>query len=224
MYSFRVGTVAAVVLAAMLSASVAGAGLGRVGVYVYESVESYHSAGATAGTAIATALLPLADSAIAFDRIPLQSNETVRILSEMTKGREIVMSAVVATLAGGIIASPTMKMADDDIKFKDLTWHVDYDAVVADATKRGLTHVIVGTATGQVREAADQAAKSGSKLISVTVQVNLQLIDMKTGGALWAKSLRHVQAGFDPRVAFDEGLLAVSEKATTELTEAFGAK
>jgi hypothetical protein len=224
MYSFRVGAVAAVSLAVMLSASTAGAGLGRVGVYVYESIESYHSAGATAGNAIATALLPLAESAIAFDRIPLQSNETVRILSEMTKGREIVMSAIVATLAGGIIASPTMKMADDEIKFKDLTWHVDHDAVIADATKRGLTHVIIGTATGQARETADRAAGSGSKLISVTVQASLQLVDLKTGAAIWAKSLRHVQAGFDPRVAFDEGLLAIGEKATVELTEAFGAK
>lgn len=196
--------------------------LGKVGVYLYENVEGFHTAGAACGTSLADHLKPYAKGVIAFDKVPLESNETVRILDELTKDRKIVVAAVHTWLAGGAISTPSVTLADDAIKFKDLTWHVNQEAILKEAAKSGLSHVLLGTVTGLVKESGNRAAQSGSKLFSVTVQANFQLVDVASGAGLWAKTYRDVKAGFDPRTAFDEGALHVGEMAGKDLATRFG--
>jgi hypothetical protein len=214
--------IAAAITALIAPAPAQAEKLDRVGVYLYENVEGFHTAGAACGTSLAEQLAPNAKGVIAVDKVPLESNETVRILDELTKDRKTVIAAVHTWLAGGAISTPSVTLADDAIKFKDLTWHVDQEAILKEAGKMDLSHVLLGTVTGLVKESGNRAAQSGSKLFSVTVQANFQLLEVASGTGLWAKTYRDVKAGFDPRTAFDAGALHVGEMAGKDLAARLG--
>jgi hypothetical protein len=208
-----------VIVVCAVTAATAGAGgkLGSVGIYVYENLEGAHTPSSASGTRLAALLASSATQVLAVDKVPLVSNESVRILDKLTEDRKIVVAAVHTWFTGNVIAAPTITLADDAIKFQDLTWHVDRETVLVQAAKDGQTQALIGTATGLIKEAGNRAAQSGSKLRSVTVEADFQLIDVRTGAASWAQHFRVVNAGFDPRVAFDDGLTQVAELAAKEL-------
>jgi hypothetical protein len=188
---------------------------GSLGIYIYENIEGYHTISSTAGTELTNALLPVFGKVMAYDRIPLESNETVRILEEMTKDRKVAVTAVSTWLSGGVISAPTVTFADDDIKFKDLTWHIDQEAVMADAKKNGMTHVLFGSISGLVKSVEGMDAKE--RLVSVNAIANLKLVDVSLGAVVWAKTYRDVKAGFDARRAFDDAVVDLSAKAAGEV-------
>lgn len=190
---------------------------GSLGIYIYENIEGYHTVSSTAGTELTSAFLPAFAKVMAFDRVPLESNETVRILEKMTEDRKVTVTAINTWLAGGAIAAPTVTFADDDIKFKDLTWHVDENAVMADAKKKGMTHILIGSISGLVKQSGGGGAKA--RLVSATAMANLKLLDVVQGTAVWAKTYRDVKAGFDARTAFDDAVLCISGKAGGEVME-----
>ena len=207
-------------LLGLLSASVCLAERpAKVGIYVYETLEGHHSVSSSSGTLLVGSLLPHCAQVIALDKVPLESNETVRILEEMTKDRKVVITAVSTWLTGGVLAAPTITLADDAIKFKDLTWHIDHKAVLKDAQQRGLTYALVGSAVGLARETAERAAGTGTPLVVVTIQGDFQLIDIRTDAAVWAKTYRETQAGVDARTGFDGGVLRVAKLVGDDLAK-----
>ncbi len=195
-------------------ASAAGAqtsGL-SLGIYIFENLEGYHSVSSAAGTELSNLLQADWPKVMVFDKVPLESNETVRILEEMTEDRKVVVTAINTWLQGGVISTPTVTFADDAIKFKDLTWHLDQAAVQADAAERGLSHVLIGTFTGLVKE----AGTGGGKLVSVQVLANVRVMKTADGSVAWSGTYRDRAAGFDPRSAFDETVLKIAGKIGEE--------
>jgi len=209
----------AIILATPISTSIASTdkqSLGHIGVYIYESLEGYHSISSTCGNLLSQGLIKCDANPSVQDRVPLVTNESVRILEEMTEDRKIVVSPVVAWFTGGSIISPSITIADDDIKFVDLTWHIDTDRVMGLASE--LDHVLIGTVSGQLRRTQEQAAQSGSTLVSVTVRGNFRIVRVADGSVIWATTQSTVKAGFDPRVAFEGGIENISEKVVSDLT------
>jgi hypothetical protein len=196
-------------LAAMAAGSIGAKG--SLGIYIYENIEGYHTVSSTAGTELTSAFLPVFEKVMVYDRIPLQSNETVRILEEMTEDRKVAITAISTWLSGGVISAPTVTFADDDIKFKDLTWHIDQEAIIADAKKTGMTHALIGTISGFVKSVEGMDAKG--RLVSVNATANLKLLDVSQGTVVWAETYRDVKAGFDARSAFEDAVLDLSAKA-----------
>ena len=192
-----------------------------VGIYLYENIEGYHTVSSVAGTEIANALLPIFKRVTTNNKVPLESNESVRILSDMTKNRKVVIAALNTWIAGNIISAPTVTFADDAIKFRDLTWHVDENAINKSAKKIGLDMVISGSFTGLVRQSTAAERIHSDKLSSVSVIANLKLMNVTDQGVIWTKTYNEVVAGFDPRVAFNEAVLNISKKAATELKSFF---
>lgn len=189
----------------------------RVGIYIYENLESAHTPSSASGTKLASLLSPHFAQVLAADKVPLESNESVRILDALTKDRKVVIATVHTWLAGNVVAAPSITIADDAIKFQDLTWHVDHQAAITDAARAGCTQILIGTATGLVKEAGNRSAQSGSRLFSVTVMADFQLIDIQKSSTIWAQHYRLVNAAFDPRVGFDDGLIQVAEMAAKEI-------
>jgi hypothetical protein len=192
---------------------------GYLGIYTYENIEGYHTVSGAAGTELTNAFMPFFERVVAFDKVPLTSNETVRILENMTKDRKVVVTAINSWLAGGVVSAPTVTIADDAIKFKDLTWHINQDSVLTDAKKKGMTHVIVGTFTGIENPVQSDAEGARKRLRSVNVLGNLRLMDVARGSVIWAKTYRQAKADFDYRLAFDAAVLAVAETAAKEAKE-----
>lgn len=209
-----------IVTLATLSVSVAAAATGALGIYVYENIEGYHRVASTSGTELSAALLTAFARVMAYDKIPLQSNETVRILDEMTKDREVVVTSITTWLHGEILAMPTVKFKDDAIKFSDLTWHVDQDKVVADAKTNKLDHILIGSITGLVNPVQSASSPSGRKLFSVQAMGNFRLIDLRNETTVWAQTYRETQAGFDTRGVFDELAARVGEAAGRDIVAA----
>jgi len=191
---------------------------GFLGIYAYESIEGQHTVSSAAGTELANAFIPLFAKVIAFDKVPLTSNETVRILEKMTKDRKLVVTAINTWLAGGVVTAPTLTLADDSIKFKDLTWHINQDTVLADAKRNGMTHVIIGTFTGIANPPAEGEAPK--KIRPVSVLGNLRLMDVAKGTVVWAKTYRQAKADFDSRLAFNGAVLKIAETAAKDATAA----
>ncbi|MFA4946918.1 MAG: hypothetical protein WC674_00195 [Candidatus Krumholzibacteriia bacterium] len=192
---------------------------GYLGIYTYENIEGYHTVSGAAGTEMTNAFMPFFEKVVAFDKVPLTSNETVRILEEMTKDRKIIVTAINSWLAGGVVSAPTVTIADDAIKFKDLTWHINQDSVLAEAKKKGMTHVIVGTFTGIENPVQSDAEGARKRLRSVNVLGNLRLMDVARGSVIWAKTYRQAKADFDSRLAFNAAVLTVAETAAKEAKE-----
>jgi len=162
-------------------------------------------------------LIPIFKRVTTNNKVPLESNESVRILSDMTKNRNVEIVALNTWIAGNIISAPTVTFADDDIKFRDLTWHVDENSINKSAKKIGLDMVISGSFTGLVRQSTAAERIQSNKLSSVSVIANLKLMNVTDQGVIWTKTYNEVVAGFDPRVAFNEAVLNISKKAATEL-------
>jgi hypothetical protein len=192
---------------------------GYLGIYTYENIEGYHTVSGAAGTELINSYLPFFERVVTFDKVPLTSNETVRILEKMTKDRKIVVTAINSWLAGGVVAVPTVTLADDAIKFKDLTWHINQDSVLTDAKKKGMTHVIIGTFTGIENPVQTDAEGARKRMRSVNVLGNLRLMDVARGSVIWAKTYRQAKADFDSRLAFNAAVLAVAETAGKEAKE-----
>ncbi|MBN2069952.1 MAG: hypothetical protein JW814_00735 [Candidatus Krumholzibacteriota bacterium] len=206
------------VLTAMIPGlSRAGEKAGSIGLYIYENIEGAHTVSSTAGTELTNTLLGSFRKVSVIDKVPLESNETVRILDEMTKDRKVTVTSIHTWLSGGVISSPTLTFADDAIKFKDLTWHIDHEKIIKDATERGLDKVLFGDFSGYIAD----TNSSNRKLGSVTVVANLRLMTVKGESVEWAKTYRSVTAGFDPRVTFDEAVVNICKAIADDLSGEF---
>lgn len=201
----------------LLAGAHAGAQSGALGIYIYESIEGYHRVASTAGTEITSTLLTTFDRVLANDKIPLESNETVRILDEMTKDREVVVTTITTWLRGEVITAPTVKFKDDAIKFTDLTWHVNQDAVLEHAREQKLDHVLIGSITGLVNPVRSANSESGRQLFSVQAVANLRLLDLEEDSAIWAETYRETQAGFDARSIFETLAAGIGEQAGEDI-------
>ncbi len=197
--------------------SISGGKSGSIGLYIYENLEREHTISSVAGTELGNTLLEYFEKVSVIDRVPLESNETVRILDEMTKERKVTVTSVHTWLSGGVISSPTLTFADDSIKFKDLTWHIDSGAIMKDAGKRGLKKVLYGDFSGFV----SPANPNNPRLASVTVVANLRLVTVAGESVEWAKTYRSVMAGFDPRVAFSDAIVSICETVSNDLKDEF---
>ena len=195
--------------------SVSGEKGGSIGLYIYENIEGEHTISSAAGTELGNTLLKHFNKVSVIDRVPLESNETVRILDEMTKERKVTVTSVHTWLSGGVISSPTLTFADDSIKFKDLTWHIDSGAIMKDAGKRGLKKVLYGDFSGYV----SPGNPNNPRLGSVTVVANLRLVTVAGESVEWAKTYRSVMAGFDPRVAFSDAIVSICETVSEDLKD-----
>ena len=187
-----------------------------VGVYIYETLEGYHQSMGVGGTVLADSLRVRFEGVRIFDNIPLESNESVRILDEMTEGREVVLTPVVTILNGTAIAPPAVTMSDDALNFQDLTWHVDQDAVIAHAKENNLTHVLIGRIEGRANRSRS-ATSSGRALISVQATANLRLLNIADNTSEWSQTIEDTQAGFDARVVFDRLVMELSRTAAKKL-------
>ena len=197
-----------------LSASDCIAGKKSVGVYIYENIEGYHQSAAVSGPAMFDSLKEMFGTVNFVDKVPLESNETARILEEMTEGRKVVVSNINTWLTGGVISSPTITFADDAIKFKDLTWHIDENKILEEAKAQKLTHVLIGTFTGKVK-----GSSTNGKTLAVNVSASLKLLSTTGSGVIWAKYYNDVKAGFDARVAFEDAAITISKQAGKDLSE-----
>ncbi|MBN2184524.1 MAG: hypothetical protein JW746_04275 [Candidatus Krumholzibacteriota bacterium] len=209
--------IVSVLLAVIPGLSISGEKTGSVGLYIYENIEGEHTISSAAGTELGNTLLEYFGKVSVIDRVPLESNETVRILDEMTKERKVTVTSVHTWLSGGVISSPTLTFADDAIKFKDLTWHIDSGKIIQDAGKRGLKKVLYGDFSGYV----SPANPGNPKLGSVTVVANLRLMTVAGESVEWAKTYRSVMAGFDPRIAFNDAIVSICETVSEDLKEKF---
>jgi len=190
---------------------------GSLAIYIYENIEGYHTVSSTAGTELSNLFIPVFGKVMSNDNIPLESNETVRILEEMTKDRKVTVTVLNTWLSGGGLSVPTITFADDSIKFRDLTWHVDQKAILADAKEKGMTHALFGSISGLVKGVEGEGARR--RLVSVNTIANLKLVDISKGTVVWAKAYRETKAGFDARTAFDDAVVSLSAKAGNELLE-----
>jgi len=211
----------ALLTAALIHQGTARAVTGKssVGIYLYENIEGFHTVSSTANTLFAASLEPAFARITTCDRVPLESNETVRILEEMTEDRKVVVTTLTAWAAGGVISAPTVTFADDDIKFKDLTWHVDEKALREDAGGRKLDYALTGSFSGMVKRAGGDESEPRRRLVSVTVVSNLKLIDLRDDAVVWAGSYSEVAAGFDSRVAFNEAVTMICEIAGADINK-----
>lgn len=214
---FRCIIVMAILLVLVPAGSESGKKVSSIGLYIFENIEGYHTVSSTAGTELTNVLLKHFKKVSVVDRVPLESNETVRILEEMTKERKVTITSIHTWLSGGVISSPTLTFADDAIKFKDLTWHIDSDKVVRDASEKGLKKILYGSFTGYIGETNNVNARLGS----VTVVANLRLMTTDGESVEWAKTYRAVTAGFDPRVAFDEAVVNICKTVSEDLESQF---
>lgn len=195
----------------------AGKGETTLGIYLYENIEGFHTVSSTANSKFATSLLPGFARITTCDRVPLESNETVRILDEMTKDRKVVVTTLTTWMTGNVISAPTVTFADDAVKFKDLTWHVDENALLQDAKAKKLNQVLMGSFSGMVRKTGGD--ESNKNLISVTVISNMKLVDLRDDSMVWTGSYSEVAAGFDPRVAFNDAVIRICDTAGNELNK-----
>jgi hypothetical protein len=213
------GILTAIVLCATLGlagpASVE-AGTHSLGIYVYENIEGFHTVSSTANTKLAASLQPVFAKIAENNKVPLESNETVRILDELTEDRKVTVTPLTSWITGNVISAPTITFADDDIKFMDLTWHVDENAVKEDTKAKGLSHALVGAFSGMVKSAGGEGSAK-KRLLSVTVIANMKLINVKDDSIAWSWSHTAVAAGFDSRVAFNDAVSNICDIASEEL-------
>jgi hypothetical protein len=191
-----------------------------LGIYLYENIEGYHTTSSTAGTELSNKLLKVFDKVMAYDKVPLESNETVRILEKMTEDRKVTVTAINTWLTGNVISTPSITFADDDIKFKDLTWHIDQDGVLADAKKNAMSHVLIGSFSGMVKKVGNKKLNPDGRLLAVTVLGNVRLIDVAKNTIVWAKTYQDIKNGFDARIAFDKAVSKLSGQIGEDATQA----
>jgi len=192
-------------------------GTSSLGIYVYENIEGFHTVSSTANTMLASSFQPVFAKITTNDKVPLESNETVRILDEMTKDRKVTVTPLTAWISGNVISAPTLTFANDSIKFMDLTWHIDENALKEDAKAKNLNYALMGSFSGMVKNARGNGSEVKNRLLSVTVIANMKLIDLKDDSIIWAWSHTAVAAGFDSRVAFNDAVSNICDIASEEL-------
>ncbi|UCF04165.1 MAG: hypothetical protein JSV33_09440 [bacterium] len=210
----------AVLLALCAASSCPATTKSSLGIYLYENIEGYHTTSSTAGTELSNKLLKVFDKVMVFDKVPLESNETVGILEKMTEDRKVTVTAISTWLTGNVISAPSITFADDDIKFKDLTWHIDQDVVLAEARKNTMTYVLIGSFDGIVKKVGNKKLNPDGRLLSVTVLGNIRLIDVAENTIIWAKTYQDIKNGFDARIAFDKAVSKLSGHIGKDATQA----
>jgi hypothetical protein len=189
----------------------------RIGIYVFESLEGFHTPSSTFGTHLGSLLLPVCKNIKVEDAVPLQTNETVRILDELTADRKVVWTTLRTFAQNGAVDYPSIVFADDSIVFKDLTWKVDDEKSVELAKKADLTHCLIGTCTGYARPPSQQTSTGRHGLSVVTASVNVRLVNLGTGTQEWMKNYRQIVPHADPRVAFEQAIEMVAETIAEDL-------
>jgi len=206
---------------AMIAFSAPLAGPVRLGIYVFDNLEGRHTQSSTFGTRLGAELLPVCEKVKVEDSVPLESNETVRILDEMTKERKVVLATLHAVSRNGELEYPAIVFADDAIKFTDLTWKVDEKKVLGAAEAAGLNHCLMGTCEGMATEPNLDSAAGRRGLIAVTAVANVRLLSVPAGEAEWMNTYRQVVSHADPRLAFDQAVEMVSVQVAEDLREFF---
>ncbi|UCG52688.1 MAG: hypothetical protein JSW58_03825 [Candidatus Latescibacterota bacterium] len=196
----------------------------KLGIFVFENLEGYHTQSSTFGTKLGAELLPAFEGVHVEDSVPLQSNETVRILDEMTKDRKVVLTTLHATVKDGVIDYPAVVFADDAIKFVDLTWKVDDEGALELAKESGLSHCLMGTCKGIATPPSEDSPAGKRKLTAVTASVNVRLHNLSSGEAEWMNTYRQVVSHTDPRLAFEQAVEQVAVQVASDLGEFFGTK
>jgi hypothetical protein len=211
----------ALAAAAILAAAAAGPSAAdsmNLGIFVYENLEGYHTPSSTFGTYLGSKLMPVCKTIKVEHRVPLQTNETIRILDEETEDRKIVWTTLDAFFNNGTIDYPAVTFADDDIKFRDLTWKVDEETAVKWAREAGMTHCLMGTCTGYVTIPSKKTEVGQRGLKVVTASVNIQLYNLKTGETEWMQNYRQVVSHMDNRIAFEQGAEMVADRIAKDLS------
>lgn len=193
----------------------------KLGIFVHENLEGYHTPSSTFGTYLGSELLPVFKNLKVEHAVPLQTNETVRILDELTEERKVVWTTLQAVATNGAIEYPSVTFADDTIKFRDLTWKVDEARVAELAKKAGLTHCLVGTCTGYAASTDAKSVVGSRGLTPVTASVNVHLLNLKTDKTEWMKNYRQVVPHSDPRIAFEQAVEMIAEKIAGDLNAFF---
>ncbi len=193
----------------------------KLGIQVFENLEGYHTQTSELGTRLGKVLMSALESIDIDDQVPLQSNETVRILDEMTKGRKVIVTTLHALSTTGGVNYPTIVFADDAIKFADLTWKLDEDAALKRAKAKGMTHCLTGVCTGLVTVPHEDTAAGKRNLSSITANINLRLHDLSTGKTVWMNTYQQVVAHSDPRLAFIQALEDIAPTIASDLQSHF---
>jgi len=148
-------------------------------------------------------------------RVPLQSNETVRLLDELSTGETLVTTRTARAFAGGgVIQFETTEISDETLKYTDLTWHLDQNALMEQAKEAGVEYVLMGDVRGTL---LPPSSVGGGKLRSVEVSGRLQLVKVGTGMADWSDILRSRQADFRAELAFDKAAESGAQKIAESL-------
>lgn len=182
-----------------------------VGIFLYENLDGRHASSSLAGTSVSSSLNGVFGSVRVLDKVPLVSNESVRMLSAMTAGREVTISAIRTWMVGGIIQAPTITLADNAIKFRDLTWHLDQESCLAWCADQGLDFALVGSVTGRTNPVESVRSGGGRKPHSVHAVAGLQLIEIATQKATWTHTYAPKGVGFDPQIVFSDLMVQLGE-------------
>ncbi|NIO29538.1 MAG: hypothetical protein GTO29_13405 [Candidatus Latescibacteria bacterium] len=196
----------------------------KLGIFVFENLEGIHTQSSTFGTSLGSQLMPMLEKVRVEDSVPLQSNETVRILDELTKDRKVVMTTLHAVFRNGVIDYPAVVFADDAVKFIDLTWKVDDDKTMELAKETGLSHCLIGTCQGIATAPHEESAAGRRGLTAVTASVNVRLHNISSGEAEWMNTYRRVVSHTDPRLAFEQAVEMVAEDIAEDLKGFFEPK
>jgi hypothetical protein len=196
----------------------------KLGVFVWENLEGIHTQSSKFGTSLGSLLMPILDNTHVENSVPLRSNETVRILEEMTEDRKVAVTTLYATASNGVIDYPAVVFADDDIKFTDLTWKVDDGKAMEMAKALDLGYCLVGTCTGLATPPNRDSAAGRRNLTAVTASISIYLYKLSTGKAEWMKTYRQVVSHTDPRLAFEQAAEMAADQVAEDLKDFFGIK
>jgi hypothetical protein len=220
--SYALLSLLALTFLAMIGVSETLAGPIKLGIYVFENLEGQHTQSSTFGTRLGADLLPVCEKIVVEDSVPLESNETVRILDEMTKNRKVIVTTLRAVAKDGVVEFPTIAFADDSIKFTDLTWKVDDNKVLEVAKTSGVTKCLMGTCEGIVTRPSADSASGRRGLVAVTASVNVRLLTVPDGEAEWMNTYRQVVSHTDARLAFEQAIEMVSAQVAKDLRKFLG--
>ncbi len=193
----------------------------KIGIFIFENLEGVHTQSSNFGTQLGSKMMPWCGKVHIEDSVPLRSNETVRILDEMTKDRKVVVTTLLAYQKGGGIDYPAVVFADDDIKFIDLTWKVDGEKATEAAKKAGLNYCLIGTCKGLVTPPNKDTAAGKRNLSAVTASVNIRLQNVSNGEQEWMNTYRQVVSHSDPRIAFEQAVEMVADQIAEDLEAYF---
>ncbi len=189
----------------------------KLGIFVFENLEGYHTQSSTFGTSLGSELMPVCKKIRVEDSVPLESNETVRILDEMTEERKVVVTTLHAFVRNGEFDYPAVVFADDAIKFIDLTWKVNDEKASEIAKAAGMSHCLIGTCKGIATPPSEDSPAGRRGLTAVTASVNVRLHNLSNGDVEWMNTYRQVVSHSDPRLAFEQAAEAAAAQVAKDL-------